>query len=302
MIETGFSNISGGKIPGFITKGSSKPIKGIFIGAALTALLQSSSAMTVILVGAVDAGVIRLKNALYIIMGANIGTSATAWIICLFGSDDKIKPLSLYPVLGLVGVIFIILTKNINLHGSGMLLVGFMLIMSGINGMSEAVKPLNLNRIFTDFKNPLLGISAGAVTSAIAQSSSAGIGILQALSASGKINLMTAIPVILGQNIGTCLTALLASISASKNAKKAAATHLLFNVSGVIVWTIVFIIIRGILPDFAVNPMHIALIHTLFNITSAVMVYYAFLGASSIHFSPEKHSASVINKIFHFKN
>lgn len=275
VIETGFFNISQGKVSDFIERTDNKPIKSILIGTAVTAVLQSSSAVTVMIVGAVNAGILRLKNAVYIIMGANIGTSVTAWIVSLSGVKSRINPIDLYPVLGLIGVGFIILCKNIKFNNIGMVLVGFTLIMAGINGMSSAVLPISESEkfisFFTRFKSPVLGILSGAVTSAVTQSSSAGIGILQALSSTGKISLLTAIPIILGQNIGTCVTAGIASAGSDKNAKKAAAAHLLFNVSGVILWTILFYILRGFIPDITINSVHIALIHTLFNVSSTAL-------------------------------
>ncbi len=272
VIETGFFNLSQGKVSGIIEWAGSKPLKGILIGTIVTAVLQSSSAVTVMLIGAVDARIIRLKSAVYFIMGANIGTSATAWIISLSGTDGRITPVDLYPVAGLVGIGFIILSKNIKLYNIGTVLVGFTLIMSGINGMSSSLGTINLCSFFTDLKSPVFGIFAGALTSALTQSSSAGIGILQAMTKNGSVALFTAVPIILGQNIGTCVTAWIAAAGSGRNAKKVAAAHLLFNVSGVIMWIILFYILRSFVPDFAVSPLSIALIHTLFNISSTALI------------------------------
>ena len=276
VIETGFGNLSEKRLSAKIESVGKNPIKGVLLGTAITAVLQSSSAVTVMLVGAVDAGIIKLKNSLGIIMGANIGTSVTAWIISLSGIKlsffNIINPINLYPILGLAGIGFIILSKNINRYSIGMIMVGFTLIMSGMGSMSSAVEPLKNNEKFigflTGFNSPLLGIISGAAVTAVMQSSSASIGILQALSGTGSVTLNAAIPIILGQNIGTCITAGIAAVGAGKNAKRVAAFHLLFNVSGAVIWTVVFYLIRGFLPYCTIEAGDIALIHTLFNVTS----------------------------------
>ncbi len=233
-------------------------------------------------VGAVDAGILRLKSAVYIIIGSNIGTSVTAWLLCLSQNNqtDIIKsPIDLYPVLGLLGIGLIILSKNIKLNNIGLLLVGFTLIISGINGMSTAVEPISeiISDSLLSFNNVFLGIILGAVFASITQSSSAGIGVLQAVSLSGSVTLFSAVPIILGQNIGTCVTAFLAALGTGKNAKKAAAAHLMFNVTGVLLWTVVFIIIKSFVIDFTVSPLYIAIIHTLFNVSTAVIVLTTIL-------------------------
>ena len=276
VTETGLGNVSGKKLEKFV----SSPLKGVLFGAGVTAVLQSSSAVTVMLVGAVDAGIIRLRNAYAIIMGANIGTSVTAWIVSLSGMEmslfNRINPINFYPVLGLVGIGFIILSKNINLYSAGMVLVGFTLIMSGMGSMSGAVEPLRENESFvtflTGFNNPLLGILLGAAFTAVIQSSSAAIGILQALAGTGSVTLLNAVPIILGQNIGTCVTAGIAAAGAGRNARRVALFHLMFNVAGAAVWAAAFYIVRGFLPDTAVSASDIALIHTVFNVSTVMIV------------------------------
>lgn len=277
VIENGIKSLSGGRLSGFVEKTGDKPLRGVLIGTVITAVLQSSSAVTVMVVGAVDAGIIKLKTAVYIIIGSNIGTSVTAWLVCLSQNNQAgiIKsPIDLYPISGLLGIGLIILTKNNKSSNIGLILVGFTLIMSGINGMSAAVEPVgeSLSGFLLSIDNVFLGIIMGAVLSAVTQSSSAGIGVLQALSGSGTVTLLSAVPIILGQNIGTCVTAFIASIGAGKNAKKAAAAHLIFNVTGVVVWTAVFIIIKSFVNDFIVSPVHIAIIHTVFNVSTAVII------------------------------
>lgn len=279
VIENGIKSLSGGRLSGFVEKTGDKPLRGVLIGTVITAVLQSSSAVTVMVVGAVDAGILRLKSAVYIIIGSNIGTSITAWLVCLSQNNQAgiIKsPIDLYPVSGLFGIGLIILTKNNKLNNIGMILVGFTLIMSGINGMSAAVEPVgdSLSGFLLSIDNVFLGIIIGAVLSAVTQSSSAGIGVLQALSGSGTVTLFSAVPIILGQNIGTCVTAFIASIGAGKNAKKAAAAHLLFNVSGTVIWTLLYYIIKGFLPDINVGSVHIALIQTLFNVSTTAIVLW----------------------------
>lgn len=277
VIENGIKSLSGGRLSGFVEKTGDKPLRGVLIGTVITAVLQSSSAVTVMVVGAVDAGIIKLKTAVYIIIGSNIGTSVTAWLVCLSQNNQAgiIKsPIDLYPISGLLGIGLIILTKNNKSSNIGLILVGFTLIMSGINGMSAAVEPVgeSLSGFLLSIDNVFLGIIMGAVLSAVTQSSSAGIGVLQALSCSGTVTLFSAVPIILGQNIGTCVTAFIASIGAGKNAKKAAAAHLIFNVTGVVVWTVIFIIAKCFLNDFIVSPVHIAIIHTVFNVSTAVII------------------------------
>ena len=216
----------------------------VLLGAGVTAAIQSSSATTVMVVGFVNSGIMKLRQAVYIIMGANIGTTATSWILSLSGleSDSLLvslfKPTTFSPLLAFIGIVFLMFSKKEKKHNIGGLLIGFAILMTGMEGMSNAVSGLKdipgFTDLFTMFSNPILGMILGAVLTAIIQSSSASVGILQALCATGAVNFSAAIPIIMGQNIGTCVTALISSIGAKKNAKRAAFVHLYFNIIGTI--------------------------------------------------------------------
>ena len=225
------------KIIGFLT---SNVVMGVLVGAVVTGIIQSSSATTVMVVGFVNSGIMKLSQAVGIIMGANIGTTATSWLLSLTGIESGnvfiklLNPSSFSPILAVIGVIFIMFSKREKLHDIGKILVGFAILMTGMSTMSDAVKPLadvpEFTGILTMFSNPILGMIAGAILTAVIQSSSASVGILQALCATGSITYATALPIIMGQNIGTCVTAMISGIGASKNAKRAALVHLYFNI------------------------------------------------------------------------
>ena len=271
---------AGGQLKTLLGKLTSNPLKGFALGLAVTAVIQSSSATTVMVVGFVNSAVMTLKQAIYIIMGANVGTTVTSWLLSLTGvSGDNIvmqllKPTSFTPVLALIGIIFYMFIKNEKKKDIGMILLGFSILMFGMDQMSGAVKPLanvpEFTNILLMFQNPIMGILAGAVLTAVIQSSSASVGILQALSATGAITFGSAIPIIMGQNIGTCVTAMLSSVGTTKNARRAAMVHLYFNIIGTIVMSILFYTLNGIF-NFAfvqesANQLGIAIVHTVFNV------------------------------------
>lgn len=277
---------SGSKFKHILETLSSSPLRGLLLGAGVTSIIQSSSATTVMVVGFVNSGIMKLRQAIGIIMGANIGTTITAWILSLTGIQgdslliNLLKPTSWSPILALVGVIFILFLKNSKKRDIGTILIGFAILMFGMTAMSSAVKPLadipEFTNILTLFSNPLLGVLVGAVFTGIIQSSSASVGILQALSITGSITYATAIPIILGQNIGTCVTALLSSIGTNKNAKRAAIVHLYFNLIGTIVFLALFYTLNSILNftfiDSIINPVGIAVVHTIFNVLSTLVL------------------------------
>ena len=271
---------AGSRLSSLLGKLTSNPLKGFALGVAVTAIIQSSSATTVMMVGFVNSGVMTLANAIPIIMGANVGTTATAWILSLSGlSGDSflitmLKPTSFTPILALIGIIFYLFLKDSKKKDVGLILLGFSVLIFGMDYMTSAVKPLadipEFQQILLLFSNPILGVLAGALLTAIIQSSSASVGILQALSATGQVTFGTAFPIILGQNIGTCVTALISSVGANKNAKRVSMVHLCFNVIGAVGAMIVFYALHFIIGftfiDMQVDHTTIALIHTCFNL------------------------------------
>ena len=292
IMGKGLERQAGNKLQLLLEKLTANPLKGFLLGLGVTAVIQSSSATTVMVVGFVNAGIMELRQAVGIIMGANVGTTVTAWILSLSGiSGDSfimqfLKPSSFTPFLALIGIILFMAAKSDKKKNLGSILLGFAVLMFGMDQMSAAVAPLTdvpeFTRLFTLFTNPLLGILAGAALTAVIQSSSASVGVLQALSVTGAITYGNAIPIIMGQNIGTCITAVLSSIGANKSAKRAAAVHLYFNVIGVIVFMVIFYIARAAIGfDFISEPvtkMGIAEVHTLFNIfATAVMLPFSGL-------------------------
>ena len=232
LMGEGLSKASGGKLESILEKLTSNPVKAVLLGAGVTAVIQSSSATTVMVVGFVNSGIMRLSQAVGIIMGANIGTTATSWILSLTGIEgdnlfvNLLKPSSFSPVLAIIGVVCIMFVKKQKVQDIGKILVGFAILMTGMDAMSSAVEPLadvpQFTQILTMFSNPVLGMLAGLVLTAIIQSSSASVGILQALCSTGSLGFATVIPIIMGQNIGTCVTALISAVGANKNAKRAA--------------------------------------------------------------------------------
>ncbi len=271
---------AGGSLQTVLSRITSSKWKGLILGIAVTAVIQSSSATTVMVVGFVNSGIMVLRQAINVIMGANIGTTVTSWLLSLTGIESDnvfvslLKPSSFTPVLALIGIILYMFLKNSRKKDIGQILLGFSVLMFGMEAMSEAVKPLKdipeFQNILLMFSNPILGVLAGAVLTAIIQSSSASVGILQALCSTGQITFGTAIPIIMGQNIGTCVTALISSIGANKGAKRSAVVHLCFNIGGTIIWLSIFEFINmfvhfNFMGD-KIGVMGIAVVHTLFNV------------------------------------
>ena len=284
----GLVMLSGGKLEQVLERLTKKRIMALLLGALVTAVIQSSSATTVMVVGFVNSGIMKLTQAVGIIMGANIGTTITSWILSLTGISSGnvfiklLKPSSFSPVLAAIGIICMMTGKDGSRKKTiGSILLGFAVLMFGMETMSGAVSPLKDNPTFTGmltaFSNPVLGMAAGAVLTAIIQSSSASVGILQALCMSGAVTYGTALPIIMGQNIGTCVTALISSVGASKNAKRAAFIHLYFNLIGTVCFMSVFYLINRFL-DFpflsdTAGAAGIAAIHSLFNIGCAIVLF-----------------------------
>ncbi len=291
MLSEGLEKLSGGKLERILERMTDSRWKAVLLGAGVTAVIQSSSATTVMVVGFVNSGIMKLSQAIGVIMGANVGTTITSWLLSLTGLEgdsfllQMIKPTSFSPILALIGVVFIVFLKSPAKRDIGGILVGFAILMTGMSTMSDAMKPLSQNPsftgLFTMFANPILGLIVGAVLTAIIQSSSASVGILQALCATGTVTYASAVPIILGQNIGTCVTAMMSGVGAGKNAKRAAIIHLLFNVIGVAVFMAVFYVLNAFL-SFAflskpANGAGIALVHTCFNVL-ATLVLLPFAG------------------------
>ena len=278
---------AGGSLKALLGKLTSSRIAGLLTGMGVTAVIQSSSATTVMVVGFVNSGIMTLKQAINVIMGANIGTTVTAWILSLTGIESSnffvqlLKPTSFTPILALIGIIMTMSEKAGKRRETGMILLGFATLMFGMDTMSDAVAGLKnvpeFTSILTMFSNPVLGVLAGAVLTAIIQSSSASVGILQALSSTGAISLGAAVPIIMGQNIGTCVTSMLSSVGTNKNARRAATLHLLFNIIGTIVLLSVFCIAKIFLPAELLaskaNVASIAIIHTAFNVLCTLMLF-----------------------------
>ena len=286
VMGDGLEKLSGGTLEKVLEKLTSKKIMAVLLGAAVTAVIQSSSATTVMVVGFVNSGIMKLSQAVGIIMGANIGTTVTSWILSLSGIEgdsifiQMLKPTSFAPILAVVGIIMYMSAKNDKRKDVGLILLGFTVLMYGMTTMSDAVAPLadvpEFTQILTLFSNPFLGVIAGAVLTAIIQSSSASVGILQALCATGAMPFGTALPIIMGQNIGTCATALISSIGANKNAKRAAMVHLYFNIIGTIIFMALFYTLNTFIGfafiDEAATPAGIAIIHSVFNIFATIIL------------------------------
>ena len=277
---------AGGKMRTLLDKMTSNVFAGFLTGLGITAIIQSSSATTVMVVGFVNSGLMTLRQAINVIMGANVGTTVTAWLLSLAGIDSGnvwiklLKPTSFTPVLALIGIIFYMFCKDTKKKDTGMILLGFATLMFGMDTMSGAVAGLKdvpgFAELFIMFKNPILGVLVGAVLTGIIQSSSASVGILQALALTGQVSYAAAIPIIMGQNIGTTVTALLSSVGTNKNAKRAAVVHLMFNVIGVVVLLTVFCIVKAVFAPAILNESAtmygIAIAHSLFNILCTAML------------------------------
>ena len=284
LLGDGLAKASGGRLESILEKLTNNPLKAVLVGAGVTAVIQSSSATTVMVVGFVNSGIMKLQQAVGIIMGANIGTTATSWILSLSGIESGsffmklLKPTSFSPVLAIIGVAIIMFSNKDKLKNVATILIGFAILMFGMDTMSNAVKPLadvpEFTSILTRFSNPILGMLAGLVLTAIIQSSSASIGILQALCVTGAISYSAAIPIIMGQNIGTCVTAMISGIGATKNAKRAALVHLYFNIIGTILFMVVFYAVNAVYPfgfmEIAADQKGIATVHSVFNVAATI--------------------------------
>ncbi len=277
---------AGNKLKMLLGKLTTNRITGLTTGIGVTAVIQSSSATTVMVVGFVNSGLMTLRQAINVIMGANVGTTVTAWILSLSGiSSDNffvklLKPSSFTPILALIGIILYMFTKESKKRDTGMILLGFATLMFGMEAMSGAVSGLRelpeFQNMFVAFTNPVLGVLAGAFLTAIIQSSSASVGILQALATTGAVTYGAAIPIIMGQNIGTCITAIISAVGANKNAKRAALVHLSFNVFGTVAWLSVFCIVKTVavpvILGASASLMGIALCHSIFNILCTLLM------------------------------
>ncbi len=311
---------AGSRLKVILGKMTSNPIKGFLLGLGVTAIIQSSSATTVMVVGFVNSGTMTLLQAVGVIMGANLGTAVTAWITGLSGIEggegalewlELLKPDTWVPVVAVAGICLLMFAKRGKKKDIALILLGFSILMVGMSQMSGAVSGLKENEAFTSiltmFENPLLGILAGLLLTAIVQSSSASVGILQALTVTGNISFGAAIPIIMGQNIGTCVTALISSISANKNGKRAALIHLYFNIIGVVLVLSGFYLLNGIFDfqmrgaDFLtgnfVNMWDVALIHTLFKILSIIVIgpFYKQLEKLAVLSIKDKGEAETVN-------
>ena len=282
---------AGNSLQSLLGKLTNNKLVGLLTGLGVTAIIQSSSATTVMVVGFVNSGLMTLRQAINVIMGANVGTTVTAWILSLGGIEGDnlilqlLKPQSFTPVLALIGIVLYMFCKSSKKKDTGMILLGFAVLMFGMDAMTNAVSGLKdvpaFREMFVMFSNPILGVIVGAVLTAIIQSSSASVGILQALSATGQITMGTAIPIIMGQNIGTCITALLSSVGTTKNAKRAALVHLVFNVLGTGICLSVFclakeflvpVLIPAELFESAASHAGIATAHSIFNVACTLIL------------------------------
>ncbi len=278
---------AGSSLKMLLSKLTTRKLMGFLTGMGVTAIIQSSSATTVMVVGFVNSGLLSLKQAINVIMGANVGTTVTAWILSLTGLESGdffvqlLKPTSFTPVLALIGIVLTMTGKSERKKDIGMILLGFAVLMFGMDTMSDAVSGLKevpeFRNILVMFSNPILGVIAGAALTGIIQSSSASVGILQALSATGQVTFGAAIPIIMGQNIGTTVTALLSSVGTNKNAHRTAVVHLLFNVIGTVVWLIVFYALNAVFRfafvALPIDQLGIAIVHTVFNLLCTVLLF-----------------------------
>ncbi|MBO4604053.1 MAG: Na/Pi cotransporter family protein, partial [Clostridiales bacterium] len=287
VLSDSLKKTAGGKLESLLKKATDNPIKGLGIGALITVAIQSSSAMTVMLVGFVNSGIMELAQTVGVIFGSDIGTTLTAWILSLSGIDGGdvfilkvLKPSCFCLIFALIGVLLLMASKKQKNKDIGTMLLGFAILMQGMTMMSESMAPLKDMESFTDlltaFNNPLLGILAGAVVTGIIQSSAASIGILQSLSLTGQLSYSVAIPLVLGANIGTCATAVLSSIGVSRDAKRVTAIHVEIKVIGVIIWLIAYCLLSYVfhvpLMDEKIGVVGIAMVHSIFNISNSIIL------------------------------
>lgn len=286
VMSSGLERMAGGKLEHTLKRLTSNRIKSFLLGLGITVAVQSSSAVTVMLVGLVNSGLMEIGQTIGVIMGSNIGTTCTAWLLSLAGIESSnpfinlLKPTSLAPIIAVIGILLFMVAKKNKYKDAGSICIGFAVLMSGMSTMSDAVSVLEENETFinlmTAFENPLLGVLIGALITAVIQSSSASVGILQALSLTGKINYAVAIPIIMGQNIGTCITSVISSIGVSKNARKVAVVHITFNLIGTVIGLIVLYTVNMLFPIAFFNdiagPAGIAIAHTLFNVITTALL------------------------------
>ncbi len=309
IMSQGLEKIAGGKLEQLLKKMTSNPFKSFVMGAGITAIIQSSSAVTVMLVGLVNSGIMILSQTVPVIMGANIGTTITAWILSLTAIQESagwvfklLKPESFSPILAFIGICMIMVSKNNRRKNTGTVFIGFAILMTGMIFMSESMSPLSdipqFRNMMTAFSNPILGLIAGLTITMIIQSSSASVGILQALSLNGSVTWAAAIPIILGQNIGTCISALLASIGVNTNAKRVAGVHIIFNILGVCIFLPVLLFAQYFihleLLNSNINPFGIAVFHSVFNITAALILlpFSKTIEKLAIKYIPENKNTS----------
>ncbi len=286
VMSSGLEKVAGGKMESLLKKMTSNPIKSLALGLGITTVIQSSSAVTVMLVGLVNSGIMTLHQSVGVIMGSNIGTTVTAWLLSLVGIESDVfwvkllKPSSFSPLLALAGIILLMSAKKDRHKSIGHILIGFSVLMFGMDVMSGAVKPLaempEFTSVLTAFSNPILGVLVGALFTAVIQSSSASVGILQALSLTGTITGGMALPIIMGQNIGTCVTALLSSIGVNRNAKRVSVVHISFNLIGTLACMALVYGVNALfaLPflDTVITPVGIASVHSIFNLFTTVLL------------------------------
>ncbi len=286
VMSAGLEKVAGGRLEHTLKQMTSNRFKSLLLGAGITIAIQSSSAMTVMLVGLVNSGIMQLGQTIGVIMGSNIGTTLTSWLLSLSGIESDnlfirmLKPTSFSPIIALVGIVLIMASKSSRKKDVGTILVGFSVLMTGMTFMSDSVSPLadlpEFQSMLTAFTNPLLGVAVGAVFTGVIQSSAASVGVLQAISMTGGLTYGMALPIVMGQNIGTCVTALLSSIGVNKNAKRVAVVHIYFNLIGTIIGLCAFFGLNAIFDfsfmDKAVSPVSIAFLHSAFNVLTTALL------------------------------
>lgn len=287
VLGDGLKKASGGKLEHILEKLTSNKFNAVLLGAGVTAVIQSSSATTVMVVGFVNSGIMKLSQAVGVILGANVGTTITSWFLSLTGVEGTnlflklLKPSSFSPILAIAGVTMLMIGKKEKVKNAGTIMIGFAVLMFGMDTMSNAVKPLaeipEFTHILLMFSNPVLGMLVGLALTAIIQSSSASVGILQALCVSGAVSYSTAIPIIMGQNVGTCVTALISSAGASKNAKRAALVHLYYNIIKTVAFMVIFYTLNAIFQfaflNTSASALGVAVIHTAFNVAAVIAIF-----------------------------
>ena len=287
LLSSGLEKMAGGRLESLLKKTTSNPLKGLLLGAAITVAIQSSSAVTVMLVGLVNSGIMQLGQTVCVIMGSNIGTTITAWILGLSGIESDnvfvnlMKPESFSPLLALIGMIFIMGSKSDKKKSIGTVLIGFSILMTGMDMMKNSVAPLaddpNFGKVLTMFTNPIFGVIVGALFTGIIQSSAASVGVLQALAINGGVTYSMAIPIIMGQNIGTCVTALISSIGVNRNAKRVSIIHISFNLIGTMIYLTLYCVLNAVFDftfsDWQIDAFGIALVHSIFNVATVVLLF-----------------------------